>query len=208
MQTILNAKPQATLIFYLAEHTRSDYNVWHTISKVRNVGNETDKILARIRKIQALAKRGEGGEKVNAERQLQKMLSAHNLSLSDLLNDKKKWCTFSYESEFECRLLDQIVAMVSNVNDVDVYRHKNDKNTRVYELSPAQSAEVSTYYSVYKKALQEHLDIAYEAFLIRQDIYPATPTTTHTEPDAQAMAAYEMSRTMSYVSVKKQITKD
>ena len=64
-----------------------------------------DKTKARIKKLQALAERGVGGEKTTAEKMLQKMLKKNGIkSLEELETDSYEYTLFSYHGKHEKKL--------------------------------------------------------------------------------------------------------
>jgi len=66
-----------------------------------------------LKKLKALAERGESGERENAAAQLEKLLKKYGISEEELERDAEKRCFFKYSQETERRLLMQIVYSVT-----------------------------------------------------------------------------------------------
>lgn len=65
-----------------------------------------EKTIQRIKKLQALAERGVGGEKDTAAKMLQKMLEKNGISsLDELESEKYEYTLFSYRGKHEIKLL-------------------------------------------------------------------------------------------------------
>lgn len=68
----------------------------------------TDKQKALMKKLQALAERGVGGEKETAERKLKQLIEKYGIEEAELSDDKILEFKFHYKGEWEKRLLRQI----------------------------------------------------------------------------------------------------
>ena len=72
-----------------------------------------EKTIERIKKLQALAERGVGGEKDTAEKMLRKMLKKNGIqSLDDLQDDNYEYVLFPYSGKYEKKLLKQGIEKV------------------------------------------------------------------------------------------------
>lgn len=72
-----------------------------------------EKTIARIKKLQALAERGVGGEKETAQRMLDKMLKENGITtLKELENEEYEYTLFSYNGKHEIKLLRQCMYKV------------------------------------------------------------------------------------------------
>lgn len=81
-----------------------------------------DKLKEKLQKLLALAERGVGGEKTNAQAMLDAMLEKHNLTMADLSSEKKTERRFEYKNASEELLLAQIIRRVLNDDVVYVIR--------------------------------------------------------------------------------------
>lgn len=77
-----------------------------------------EKTVQRIKKLQALAERGVGGEKTTAEKMLKKMLEKNGISsLDELEEDEVEYFLFSYKGRHEIKLLKQCMYKVLGYSD-------------------------------------------------------------------------------------------
>ncbi len=133
-----------------------------------------DKLKTRLSKLFALANRGVGGEKVNAERMLRKMLIRHDLDFSDILDDEKEDVWFKYGRYAVYRkLLNQIIVTVCG-EKTSVFVIKSKRYQLCVECTKTQKIEIDLRFEIYKKALKDHLDLSYSAFIHANNIFPDT----------------------------------
>lgn len=72
-----------------------------------------EKTMQRIKKLQALAERGVGGEKDTAEKMLQRMMEKNGIqSLNELQSEEYEYTLFSYNGKHERKLLAQCIYKV------------------------------------------------------------------------------------------------
>lgn len=72
-----------------------------------------EKTIQRIKKLQALAERGVGGEKTTAQKKLAKLLKDNGInSLDELQKEEYKYTIFSYNGKHEIKLLRQCMYKV------------------------------------------------------------------------------------------------
>jgi hypothetical protein len=130
-----------------------------------------DKIRARLMKLLELAKRGEHGEKENAQRFLEKLLKKHGMTVADLDDDAtaKSRYKFTYKSELESRLLTQIICTVLQVNR---YTKRQVRGSRTIELdlTRAQNLEIAMQFSVYRAELARNVDRMFTAFYTKNGL--------------------------------------
>ena len=72
-----------------------------------------EKTIQRIKKLQALAERGVGGEKTTAQKKLAKLLKDNGInSLDELQKEEYEYTIFSYNGKHEIKLLRQCMYKV------------------------------------------------------------------------------------------------
>lgn len=126
--------------------------------------------IERMKKILALARRGVGGEKATAEAMLEKLLAKYDMSIADLDGDAglAQRREFKYSTEFDRKLLSQIVASVLGTRSLTSWRRRGKKQVG-FDLTTLQFAEVDVRYSAYRGALRKELEKAtgrvYAAFV-------------------------------------------
>lgn len=112
----------------------------------------------RMKKILALARRGVGGEKTTAEAMLARLMTKYGMTLADLENEAQPVARreFKYASEFDRKLLVQIVASVMGTAHFDVWRRRGRK-ALLFDLTALQFAEVDVRLAAYRPVLRREL---------------------------------------------------
>lgn len=94
------------------------------------------KTIQRIKKLQALAERGVGGEKETAAKMLQRLLEKNGIStLEELEKEEAEYFLFSYKGRHEIKLLKQCIYKVLGYSDNTEYyrtRGTRQKMSNVY----------------------------------------------------------------------------
>lgn len=92
-----------------------------------------EKTIQRIKKLQALAERGVGGEKTTAQKKLAKLLKDNGInSLDELQKEEYEYTIFSYNGKHEIKLLRQCMYKVMGAkSDRTAYKPcKDGRNHR------------------------------------------------------------------------------
>ena len=133
-----------------------------------------DKTKARIKKLQALAERGVGGEKTTAEKMLQKMLKKNGIkSLEELETDSYEYKLFYYHGKHEKKLLRQCMYKVMGVDsDRTTYRTKGTRQKIGIYCTKAQKIEIELEFEFYRNVFYEDLSTFMDAFIQVQRIFP------------------------------------
>lgn len=103
-----------------------------------------EKTVQRIKKLQALAERGVGGEKTTAEKMLKKMLEKNGISsLDELKEDEVEYFLFSYKGRHEIKLLKQCMYKVLGYSDhTEFYRTAGTRQKIGIYCTKAQRIEI------------------------------------------------------------------
>jgi hypothetical protein len=166
-----------------------------------------------MKKILALARRGVGGEKATAEAMLQKLLAKYSMTVADLESEAQPVTRreFKYATEYERRLLAQIVAFVLGTRTPDLWRRRG-KKILFAELTALQFAEVDVRYTSYRAALRKELDKATErvfsAFIHSNDLGVASNDDDAGASDvdmAELAAIMALMQTMRPIPIHRQI---
>lgn len=83
---------------------------------------EQERLLQKIKRVQALAERGEGGEKENAAALLERMMKQYGISESDIAEERREMAWFRYKTPLEEKLLAQVIYSV--VGDLPLWERK------------------------------------------------------------------------------------
>ncbi len=108
-----------------------------------------------LQKLKKLAKQGVGGEALNAESLLAKMLKQYNLTANDLLKSEKESFCFEYKNKREQQLFVQLVYYLG-LNDSFVALNKQSK---IFTLSLLHKdyLQLDYHFNVYKKDMAVQL---------------------------------------------------
>lgn len=128
------------------------------------------------KKLKALAEKGVGGEKTNAEKMLNDLFKKHNLTLEELENEKVQDFYFSIKDENIWQLLYQIV---KNVNfTIKCYGEIPKKNIRelrlkgnyFIECTVLEYIEIEAKFDFYKKLYYAEMQVFLRAFIEANDL--------------------------------------
>ncbi len=130
-----------------------------------------------IKKLKALADRGIGGEKENAELLLKKYMKKYNISEKEINKDEEKEVYLNFKNEIELKLASQI--LYAFFNDSPIYKRKEKgKRTKYYTtLTTSQEIEFRHIYSVYLESFKKQELIFYRAFISKNNIFPKEANT-------------------------------
>jgi hypothetical protein len=143
------------------------------LRKVRRHMEEKTK--QRIKKLQALAERGVGGEKDTAEKILQKLLKKNGIStLAELEEDEIEYFLFSYSGKHEIKLLKQCMYKVLGHSDHTAYfRSRGTRQKIGIYCTKAQKIEIELEFEFYRNVFYEELNSFMSAFIQAQAIFPS-----------------------------------
>jgi len=154
-----------------------------------------DSIREKIRKIQALAEQGIGGEKEDAKRILQRLLAKHKLTLEDLPKlgqDATELYYFRCTGEVERSLLRQCYLYV--VPDGEPYYFtRHGRKTIGFKLTYLQYLELKNYWDYYRQLWKQELGLFYQAFLYKHRIFRKS-SSTESSPASASLTDEEIKR--------------
>lgn len=133
------------------------------------------KVQDKLRKLQALAERGVGGEQVTAQRMLEKLLARHGLTVDDLADERREIRWFPAPTAFERRLAWQVLAKVCNTDSPAAYSSKSKRKQVGVEVTPSEAIEFELHYDALRKAMAEHFDDAFVAFVQANRLFSSLP---------------------------------
>lgn len=135
---------------------------------------ERERLLQKIKRVQALAERGVGGEKESAATLLETLMKRYDISEADIATERVELRWFRYKTELECRLLNQIIYTVTGkcpAGCVGAYTGRKHKKVGI-ECTDAERLEIEISFEFYNAAMQTELERFYSAFLIKNQIFP------------------------------------
>lgn len=132
-----------------------------------------EKTKERLKKLQALAERGVGGEKETAQRKLEQLLKANNITLDELDGEKVSYYLFSYNGQHKAQLLRQCMYKVMGAAaGIKFYRTQGTRQKIGIECTAAQKIEIELEYEFYSRVFDSELATFMSAFIQKQEIYP------------------------------------
>ncbi len=135
-----------------------------------------EKKLDLLRKIKALAERGERGEREAARVQLDRLMEKYNVKEADLSDDVTGMHWFKFSDDFERKLLFQIGYKIAP--DRPAYKHKGGRGARTeigFECTQAEALQIRIEFEFYSRILRDDLDLLYIAFIQKHQIYCDRP---------------------------------
>lgn len=129
------------------------------------------KALSLLKKIQALAERGEAGERESAEIMLCRFMEKHNITLEDLEREDLKDRLFKVPIRFK-QLFVQVAASIIGSSRA-IYCIKGRPAAACIECTLAEYTEIELAFNFYKCALSEQLELYMEAFYQKNALYPS-----------------------------------
>lgn len=131
-----------------------------------------EKTKARLIKLLALAERGVGGEKLNAQRMLDNSLKKYGMTLEDLTGDQaREERKFRYgKKSFGRKLMLQCIASVVGANR-PIYRYRRSSVMEV-EATASEALEIELKFEVYRRALEEQISLTFDAFIQANRVFP------------------------------------
>lgn len=138
---------------------------------------DRERILERIKAVQALAERGDRGEKENAAAMLERLMKQYGITETELAEDRREIAWFRFKTPLERRLLNQIIYTVTGRAGYScVGMHTNRPRKMLgLECTAAERLEIEFSFEFYNAALEKELDRFYIAFLQKNRIFPDNP---------------------------------
>ena len=127
------------------------------------------------KKLKALADRGVGGEKVNAEKLLKALLKKHNITIEDIEGEKTQEYFINLDT-VQGKLFSQIAGKVKR--DLKLYgefpkafiKKFKLRGNHMIKCTPAEYIEIEAKYDFYYKLYTAELKIFWKSFLKANDL--------------------------------------
>ena len=124
---------------------------------------ERERILQKIRRVQALAERGVAGEQESAAATLDRLMKQYGITEAELAEERR-----------EMEWLSQVIYSVTGraaYGCVGKYTGRKRKKVGI-ECTAAERLEIQFDYDFFREALEEEMDRFFSAFLIKNGIFP------------------------------------
>lgn len=146
-------------------------------------------------KLKALADRGIGGEKVNAEKMLAKMLTKHGLTIADLeaISHSRHWFNFHKEED----LFKQIVYSEIGSGG-DMWKSRSKRGKIGIDCTHEAAILIQAKADLYIKAYQKEKVLFYRAFVMANSLYSKAPSTrTYDDLTPQEQEEYDRAQKLA-----------
>lgn len=144
-----------------------------------------------LQKLKALAERGVGGEKENAEAMLKKLCAKFGINEEALAEEKNKRHEITWRNIFEKKLVGQIVyAMFGDVNPEKEFRYYRGVREGYICCTDAEFIEFQAKFGFYRYHLKKDMEIFYSAFVQKNHLYPPKHLTKPGEDDCEIPEDY------------------
>ena len=134
---------------------------------------ERERILQKIRRVQALAERGVAGEQESAAATLERLMKQYGITEAELEEERREMAWFRYATPIERKLLSQVIYSVTGrapYGCVGEYTGRRRKKVGI-ECTAAERLEIQFDYDFFREALEEEMDRFFSAFLIKNGIF-------------------------------------
>ena len=124
---------------------------------------ERERLLEKIRKVQALANRGADGEKQSAAALLDRLMTQYGIDEAEIAEERLEKCFFRYKTPYERKLLVQVIYTVTGkipFKCVGSYSGRARKQVGI-DCTAAERLEIEFSYEFYKAALEEEMERFY-----------------------------------------------
>lgn len=131
----------------------------------------SDKIINLAKKLNELAKRGEGGERINADRMLKELMRKHGINMEDIEGKQVSRHLFTVRKEQD-KIFFQVASSVLGSN-FETWRHRKDSRKVYLETTAANAIEIYAKFDFYWKLWTKDIDVLRYAFFSKHGIFPA-----------------------------------
>ena len=135
-----------------------------------------EELLQKIKHVQALAERGDRGERDNARALLARLMEKYNLTEADLENERVETAWFVYHDELERRILAQIIYTVTGKQAcgcVGAYTNRKRKKLGV-ECTAAEKVEIEANHAFFYEAAKKEMEVFLYAFYSKNGLFPSS----------------------------------
>ena len=135
---------------------------------------DREQLLQKVKKIQALAERGDRGEKESAAALLERLMKQYGITESELSEDRRERAWFRFKTPLERKLLNQVIYTVTGriaYSCVGRYTNRPRKMLGI-DCTAAERLEIEISFEFYNAALEKELARFYSAFLNKNHIFP------------------------------------
>jgi len=142
-----------------------------------------EKVLELLKKLNALAKDGVGGEKTTAQQMLISLMQKHGIKLEVIEDDIKTEREFKVLPFFR-KLFNQVAASIINRRDIYGLNKDVGKYNRIFiDVTPSEYFEILTKFEFYKNKYEAEIDVLFTAFIHKNHLYPQPKQNDETDEE-------------------------
>ena len=131
-----------------------------------------ERIKERIKALQALAEQGDGGEKINAQKLLDKILEKYNVTLDEVDEEEIKYYDFHYTNKFEKKLLVQVMAKVFYDEDNwNLYKTRYARQRSGVYCTAAQALEIELEYEFHLRMFEQDMEVFFMSYIMKNELF-------------------------------------
>jgi len=148
-----------------------------------------DKKKELIKKLQALAERGVGGEKETAKKKLEQLMEKYNINSACIEEDVKDFHDFKYAGKWEEKLLVQVIAHVMGSAE-DIRQRPSGKGSRsvfLVDCTQTEALQIGVEFDFYKVLMAEDMDIFFSAFIHKHKLFGRSRNRQYESPTDEEM---------------------
>lgn len=167
---------------------------------------DREKILDRLRKLKALADRGEGGERDNAERMLEQLAAEHGIDINNIDEERLIRFYITINDKWKRLLASQLCAccrqrlrqegVLLDDTRMTLWSTYTKGKYVIVNCTQAEGLEFSAHLEILSKAFKRQLDDFYEAFLLANNLL-IDPDGTEAKLSAEELRRLERIALMS-----------
>ena len=150
-----------------------------------------NKVIELAKKLKALADKGVGGEKINAEKMLQALLKKHNITIEEIEGEKINDFFFMLKKE-DFQLFYQVLCTVNKLIPAygeytkTLIRKYKWKGNYMIRCTPAEYIEIEAKFNFYLKLFNEEKEVLLIAFVSANQLYSPNAGFAETEKMSEA----------------------
>lgn len=132
--------------------------------------NEESKYIELCKKLKALAERGKGGEKYNAQKQLDKMMAKYGITKEMLEENITKKIMFKFKRQHRQLFIQICLSVVGSQRWMA--GSKSKQTIVVVEVTKMDEAEIRAKYNFYSREWKDQMEIFEMAFIQKNGLFP------------------------------------
>lgn len=135
-----------------------------------------------IKKLQALAERGVGGEKETATRKIALLIEKYGISELELDESEVKSHRIKYHNQREKKLLSQLIYARGLMDNVYCPAFgKGLKSELILKTTDAEAMQIIVEFDFYRQLFEEEEEFLYACFLHKHNIFPPNAKAARTD---------------------------